>query len=175
MTCEGVERAEALEYYGELLASEADHAEHLMHRAWLEFPASFEHFSLVAQSYFVAASYEESRQRLLDPPAPGWAWQGFLGSGDEAIARAFRHLGNPGSDLEQLPELLDGRNVGGFFAGQRAGEPTFYPVDLAALERSCLKLGLDSAEYERRCHRLRSPDSFAEAKQILALESDTST
>jgi FADH2 O2-dependent halogenase len=167
LTCDRGERVVALTEYQRQLALEADHVERLMRRAWLEFPTSFERFSQVAQAYFVAASFEESRQRLLDPPAGGWAWQGFLGATDECLADAFLHLGREDSDLSSLVGVLEPRNVAGFFSRAPAARaPAFYPVDLDILERSAQKLGLDRFEYQRRCHRLRSPDWFAEAQAI---------
>ena len=71
-----------LERYSELLDREADQIADLVEASWGCF-GHFDALRAIATLYFAAVSFQELRQRLVDP-APGrpWAWDGFLGATD---------------------------------------------------------------------------------------------
>ncbi|REJ75777.1 MAG: FAD-dependent oxidoreductase, partial [Acidobacteria bacterium] len=112
---EGPPPAAALERYGALLEREADHVDRLIGSAYramaidrdrLVGPGGVETLALTSRVYFVAASFQETVQRLFaaddlassgvaaaPPPARAdgsWAWRGLLGADDALLAEAAR-------------------------------------------------------------------------------------
>lgn len=171
-------RTAGLDRYAVLLDREADHLERLMTGAYALL-GDFEDFVPYSQLYFVAASYQEATQRLLDPPAGplnGWAWQGFLGADDPLLAdavaafsrqalerrrrRAEGEIPSAAEFAGSIAAAIEPRNVAGLFDPARRN---LYPVDLAALRRHASRLGLEPSEFEARASRLRSPATFSEA------------
>ena len=155
----------AIERYGRLLAAEADHIDRLLVAAYRTMD-DFESFTAAAMAYFAAASFDELRQRLLDPPDRGWCWQGFLGAGGEVRCRLFEELDERSADPRAARGLpgwigpaIDSRNLIGLDDPLRRN---VYPVDLADMERRqdriATRLGVEVAEVRRRWPRLRSPE-----------------
>jgi tetracycline 7-halogenase / FADH2 O2-dependent halogenase len=144
--------------YADLLLAEADHVGRLVTGAWavLDDPAAFFAWS---QLYFVAASFAEASQRLLDSDH---AWDGFLGATDpvsaafvrEGHARVTSETGPPpAAELAAwVRQAIAPRNVAGLADPDRRN---LYPVDLDALRRGAHLLGLERAELEGRLARLR--------------------
>lgn len=170
------ELADGLRRYATLLEREADHLERLMAGAYALL-GDFASFVPYSQLYFAAASYQETVQRLLDPPPgprAGWGWQGFLGAGDPLLVDAFgtfserarclrgrEEAADAGADFaEAIAVAIEPRNVAGLAERSRHN---LYPVDFDALRRHPERLGLEAAELEARMSRLRSPERFAEA------------
>jgi len=158
-----------LERYGRLIAAEADHIDRLLVAAYRSMP-DMERFTAPAMVYFAAASFDELRQRLLDPPNDGWCWEGFLGS-DDGRGRLFEELdersaagGGNGSPAEWVGPAIERWNLIGLLDPRRRNA---YPVDLEDMERReaqvAAGLGLDAAELRRRWPRLRSPDRLSAA------------
>ena len=161
----GLPAAGDLDGYGRLLAVEADHIDRLLAAAYRLMPG-MERFTAAAMAYFAAASFDELRQRLLDPPNEGWCWQGFLGA-DDAVGRGlFEELdersANPAAArklTDWIGPAIEPRNLIGLDDPRRRN---VYPVDLADMERrqEQIAAGLEvaPAELRRRWSRLRSPD-----------------
>ncbi len=160
----GVPGRAAVRRYGRQLAAEADHIERLLVAAYRLMPDMLG-FVPVAMAYFAAASFNEIRQRLVDPPADGWCWEGFLGAGDEVLDPLFRDLDERSRSSDSGRALADwigpavaARNLIGLADPQRRN---VYPVDLADMRRRneeiAGRLGLVAAELRERWPRLRSP------------------
>ena len=173
-----VDRTSGLDKYATLLGREADHLERLMAGAYALL-GDFGDFVPYSQLYFVAASYQETAQRLLDPPAGplnGWAWQGFLGAEDpllgDAVAtfsrralerrrrRAAGEIPSAAEFAESIAAATEPRNVAGLFDPARRN---LYPADPEVVRRRASLLGLVPSEFEARASRLRSPATFSEA------------
>ncbi|MXW01471.1 MAG: hypothetical protein F4X59_15250 [Holophagales bacterium] len=165
----GVPALGLLERYGSLLAAEADHIDRLLVAAY-RFMPDMEWFAAPAMVYFAAASFDELRQRLLDPPTEGWCWEGFLGTGD-GRRRLFEELdercvsaGVSGSLAEWVGPAIERWNLIGLLDPRRRNA---YPVDLEDMEGRTVQvaagLGLDPGELRRRWPRLRSPDHLSAA------------
>jgi FADH2 O2-dependent halogenase len=143
--------------YGRLLAAEAERIEALIRLSWstLETPRRFR---AVALLYFAAVSFQESRERLLDPPSPtAFAWEGFLGVGDPVVDAWFREAEvrlaqDPDGFPGWVATAIEPRNVAGL---ADPGKHGLYAVDLEDLVRAAAKLGLSPAEVRRRIGRLR--------------------
>ncbi len=161
----GLPAPAAVERYGRLLASEADHIDRLLVAAY-RLMDGFESFTAAAMAYFAAASFDELRQRLLDPPEGGWCWGGFLGSDDEVRRRLFEELDARSGDPVMARELpgwigpaIESRNLIGVDDPSRRN---VYPVDLADMtrrqDRIAARLGVEAEELRRRWPRLRSPE-----------------
>ena len=161
--------------YERLLQAEASHVGHLLRAAYACL-GDFAPFWEVARGYFVAASYQETCQRLLAPDEapegttlagngslPGWQWAGFLGADDRAIEALFATLDECSGSRAALAAAVDAvcqrRDVAGFGVRRNA-----YPVELETLRRRGHLLGLDPGEVQRRLPRLFSPESFAAAR-----------
>jgi FADH2 O2-dependent halogenase len=87
-TASGEVSPSGLARYRDLLALEADHLDRLLAGAY-RLIDDFPRFAFFALLYFAAASYNELRQRLLDPSATeAWCWGGFLGADDARLAEA---------------------------------------------------------------------------------------
>ena len=164
---DGLPAADDQERYGRLVAAEADHIDRLLVAAYRTMPA-MDRFAAAAMVYFAAASFDELRQRLLDPPAEGWCWRAFLGAGDERrglfedlerrSAGSAASLG--GAALKEwVAGAIERWNLIGLADPRRRNA---YPVDLGDMERRTVGiaagLGLDAAELRRRWPRLSSPD-----------------
>ena len=160
----GVPAHGLLERYGRLLAAEADHIDRLLVAAYRLMPA-MERFVAPAMVYFAAASFDELRQRLLDPPSEGWCWKGFLGA-DDGRRGLFQELDELSSAAggevplaKWVGPALERWNLIGLLDPTRCNA---YPVDLEDMERRAAQvaagLGLDAAELRHRLPRLRSPD-----------------
>ena len=161
----GLPIAGDLDRYGRLLAAEADHIDRLLVAAYRLMP-DMPSFSAAAMAYFAAASFDELRQRLLDPPDGGWCWQGLLGAGGEVRGRLFEDLDERSANSGTARDLADWigpatlpRNLIGLNDPRRRNA---YPVDLADMERRteqiAARLELEPVELRRRWQRLRSPD-----------------
>ncbi len=148
--------ARGLERYGARLEMEADHLGRLQGGAWRAM-ADFEVFAAYSQLYFVAASWCETVQRLLDPaemPLPA-AWQGFLGADDDRLTAALAAAGDrldaapsdPSGFAAQVARRVEERNVAGLCHPDRR---RLYRVDLDALRAAAPRLRLSRAELERR-------------------------
>lgn len=164
----------ALAAYDDLLAREADWIERLVAGAFRCLPAPaapgrFAMFAAWSLLYFVAASFAEASQRLLDPPAAapgreGWCWQPLLGAGDpllrEVLDEAERRLpealagGEEGAAAFRswLLEALAPRDLCGFADPSRRG---LHPVDLDTLVAGAHLLGLDRESVRAALPRLR--------------------
>ena len=142
--------------YGELLAAEADQIDRIVALAYAA-RRDFAAFTASSLLYFANVSFQEVRQRLLPPPAEGWAWEGFLGAGDRARE----------DELEEAPVRLEGgsepfarwvaeriapRDVIGL---DDPGRRNLHPVDLEVLVARAPRLGLTGAELRRLLPRLR--------------------
>ena len=161
----GLPAPAAVERYGRLLATEADHIDRLLVAAY-RLMDDFESFTAVAMAYFAAASFDELRQRLLDPPDGGWCQEGFLGGDEEVRRRLFEELDERSADpgtacrlKDWIGPAIEPRNLIGL---DDPGRRNVYPVDLADMERRqdqiAARLGVDVAEVRRRWPRLRSPE-----------------
>jgi len=152
-----VDGTRSREEHARLLAAEADRIETLVGLAWtaLPHPAAFQ---AVAFLYFAAVSFQEARERLLDPDAPSeLAWDGFLGVGDPGIDAWFdeapaRLAADPGSFPAWVASAIEPRNVAGLADPAKGG---LYGVDLEDLVRGAAKLGLSAAQVRHRIGRLR--------------------
>ncbi|MCY3969169.1 MAG: tryptophan 7-halogenase, partial [Acidobacteria bacterium] len=153
-----------VERYGRLLAAEADHIDGLLVAAY-RLMDDFESFTAAAMAYFAAASFDELRQRLLDPPEGGWWWQGFLGADEEVRRRLFEELDERSADpltagglAGWIGPAIESRNLIGLDDPSRRN---VYPVDLADMarrrDRIAARLGVELEEVRRRWRRLRSP------------------
>lgn len=158
-----------LERYRRLIAAEADHIDRLLVAAYRSMP-EMERFTAPAMVYFAAASFDELRQRLLDPPTEGWYWQGFLGA-DDGRCRLFEELdersASAGGEVplaEWVGPAIERWNLIGLLDPSRRNA---YPVDLEDMERRAPQvaagLGLDAATLRRGWPRLRSPDRLSAA------------
>ena len=161
----GLPASGAVERYGRLLAAEADHIDRLLVAAY-RLMDDFESFTAAAMAYFAAASFDELRQRLLDPPEGGWCWQGFLGADEEVRCRLFEELDERSADARAARGLpgwigraIESKNLIGL---NDPGRGNVYPVDLVDMERRrgqiAARLGVERAELRSCWHRLRSPD-----------------
>ncbi len=161
----GLPAPAAVESYGRLLAAEADHIDRLLAAAYRTMD-DFESFTAAAMAYFAAASFDELRQRLLDPPNEGWCWQGFLGAGGEVRHRLFEELDERSAGAASARALTDWigpaiepRNLIGLADPLRRN---VYPVDLTDMqrrqERIAARLEVAPEDLRRRWPRLRSPD-----------------
>lgn len=162
---DGLPAPAAVERYGRLLAAEADHIDRLLVAAY-RLMDDFESFTAAAMAYFAAASFDELRQRLLDPPEGGWCWLGFLGADEDVRGRLFEELDERSADARAARELKDwigpaieSRNLIGLDDPSRRN---VYPVDLTDMarrqDRIAARLGVAAEEVRRRWPRLRSPD-----------------
>ncbi|MCB1034675.1 MAG: FAD-dependent monooxygenase [Acidobacteria bacterium] len=150
-----------LKRYEDLLRREAAQIHDLVEGAYLAMGSggSFERFAAVAALYFAAVSFRELAQRLLDPPAAGWAWEGFLGATDP-VSRAFVHearrrlTGGQESDAftAWARSAIASRNAIGLADPRRRN---LYPVDLEVLLDNSHLFGLSRPEMESRLPRLR--------------------
>ena len=164
----GVPADGLLERYGRLLAAEAEHIDRLLVAAYRLMPA-MERFVAPAMVYFAAASFDELRQRLLDPPTEGWCWQGFLGAEDgrcglfEELDGRSSAAGGEVPLAEWVGPAIERWNLIGLLDPRRSNA---YPVELEDMERRsagiAAGLGLDEATLQRRWPRLRSPDRMTE-------------
>ncbi|HVS16797.1 MAG TPA: NAD(P)-binding protein [Thermoanaerobaculia bacterium] len=166
-----------LEAYAGRLEAEADQLERLLTVGYRQL-ADFERFAGGAQLYFALASFEETRQRLLEPQnearcrvgelEPSWAWDGFLGALDpvavELLEGALERTGadgaagaTPAQELRWARAAIAARNVAGLC--DEARHP-LYPVDFEAVVEGARLLGLEPAEARRRLPRLISPRRF---------------
>ncbi len=146
--------------YQRLLEAEADLVGRLVRLAYRHL-SDFDTFCVIARAYFVVASLQETRQRLLAPASPSWAWTGFLGADDPVVGRlleALERAGDVASAEAALQEACRTHDVAGF-----AQPRQHYAVDLDPLRAGAAKLGLEPDELERRLPRLFSPDRFEEA------------
>lgn len=152
--------------YDRRLAQEADWIDRLVAGAFRSL-GRFNVFAAWSLLYFVAASFAEASQRLLDPPAGrrnGWCWQPFLGAGDpllrevldEAECRLPEALagGEEGAAAFRswLLEALAPRDLCGFADPSRRG---LHPVDLDTLVAGAHLLGLDRESVRAALPRLR--------------------
>ena len=161
----GLPAPAAVESYGRLLAAEADHIDRLLAAAYRTMD-DFESFTAAAMAYFAAASFDELRQRLLDPPNEGWCWQGFLGAGDDRRRRLFGELDERSAGAASARALTDWigpaiepSNLIGLADPLRRN---VYPVDLTDMQRRheqiAARLEVAPEDLRRRWPRLRSPD-----------------
>ena len=165
----GVPAQGLVERYGRLLAAEADHIDRLLVAAYRSMP-DMERFTAPAMVYFAAASFDELRQRLLDPPVEGWCWEGFLGACGqrrdlfEELEDQSAAEGQGESLAEWVGPAIKRWNLIGLLDPRRCNA---YPVDLEDMERRTVQvaagLGLDAEELQRRWPRLRSPDRLSAA------------
>jgi FADH2 O2-dependent halogenase len=147
--------------YGRLLAREADHIEALVRAAYAALP-DFETFTAITFLYFAAASFAESRQRLVPAPAGGargHAWEGFLGADDGVLEklpqRALERLetGTGGEGFRRwLLEAVAPRDVAGLGDPERRN---LYPLDLEVLVQRAGLLGLTPETVRAALPRLR--------------------
>ncbi|MEM8960852.1 MAG: FAD-dependent oxidoreductase [Acidobacteriota bacterium] len=145
-----------LEAYGTQLASELDFMDEVIGGAYdlLDRPR---HLLAYTFLYFAAASFSESRERLLEPPDRGWAERGFLAS-DETLVRRAQELERLARDRDedsywnQIEAAIRPINVAGLADRTRDG---LYPVDLDALVASASRLGLSTAHVRAALPRLR--------------------
>ncbi len=153
--------------YARLLACEADHLDELNAGAWKvqgDF-ARFEHHALL---YFAAASFCESRERLVDfRGAQGWAKRGFLGADDTAIRLAVREMfTDPPREAqayrERIKQLIEPFDVVGWLDADHRRE--VYPALLEAVLERAAKLGLSPSEAAARRGRMVSGDLMLEAE-----------
>ncbi|MDY7091495.1 MAG: tryptophan 7-halogenase [Acidobacteriota bacterium] len=147
--------------YGRLLHREADHIEALVRAAYAALP-DFEAFTAVTFLYFAAASFAESRQRLV-PDLPRPAWEVFLGAEDPVLSglpeRAWERLGSGPGDESFRSWLLDAiapRDVAGLGDPQRLN---LYPLDLEILVQRAELLGLTPDAVRAALPRLRGQRS----------------
>ena len=144
--------------YSARAVAEADRIEALVRLAWktIETPEAFHAVTLL---YFAAVSFQESRERLLDPePSAPFAWDGFLGVGDPVtdgwFAEAETRLGSaPAAFVDWVRGAISPRDVAGLTA---PGKDGLYGVDFEDLVRAADKLGLSPEDARRRVGRLRS-------------------
>jgi FADH2 O2-dependent halogenase len=144
--------------YDALLACEADQIERLVALAYAA-RGDFAAFAAAAFLYFATVSFEEVRQRLLEPPAAGWCWRGFLGAGEPELEHAFatatrRFREDPATFPAWVTDTIAPRNIVGLADPARRN---LYPVDLEALVAAAPKLGLSDDEMRAALPRLRSP------------------
>ncbi len=147
--------------YGRLLVREADHIEALVSAAYAALP-DFDAFTATTFLYFAAASFAESRQRLLPASAaapPGFAWEAFLGAEDEVLvglperARERLEASGVGEDFRSwLLQTVAPRDVAGLGDAKRHN---LYPLDLEVLEQRAELLGLTPEEVRAALPRLR--------------------
>ena len=166
---DGLPALSDLRRYGRLVAAEADHIDRLLVAAYRSMPA-MERFTAAAMAYFAAASFDELRQRLLDPPPEGWCWQAFLGADDgrrglfEKLDERSAAGGGNGSLAEWVAPAIEPWNLIGLLDPRRCNA---YPVDLDEMkgraDRIAAVLGIDAAKLRRRWPRLRSPDRMPDA------------
>jgi len=151
----------ALQRYEATLRAEGDHLRRLIEVAY-SCRSDFDGFDLIAQVYFVAASYCETVQRCCSPPDGldgGWAWFGFLGATDpvlRGIVRAAPQLiqdDSASSRLEAIRRHVAARNVAGLADPMRR---RLYPVDSATVVAAAHVLGLSRDEVRSRLPQLRS-------------------
>ena len=115
----------------------------------------FDRFVEWAKLYFVAASWCEARQRLVDPPDAGW--EGFLGVGDPVLDGLFaRAEASSAGRLKKrdagVLETASQRDLGGF---TRAGIGRRIGVDLDTLVERSSCLGLTAEAARAALPRLR--------------------
>lgn len=146
--------------YRELLEREARRIESLVRLAWrsLDRPGAFWGTALL---YFAAASFQESRERILDPPAGGFAWDGFLGVGDPVIDSWFtaaegRLAADPAGFAAWARSRIAPRDVAGLADETKQ---CVHGIDFGDLVRGAAKLGLDEATMRDRAARLRRESS----------------
>ncbi len=154
--------------YDRRLDLEADWIDRLVAGAFRSL-GRFDLFAAWSLLYFVAASFAEASQRLLDPPAgeggrEGWCWQPFLGAGDpllrqvldEAERRLPEALGGGAEGAAAFRSWLLGalapRDLCGFADPERRG---LHPVDLDTLVAGAHLLGLDRESVRAALPRLR--------------------
>lgn len=148
----------SLDEYAGLLAREADQVQRLVALAYAA-RGDMRAFVAVTFLYFATVSFEEVRQRLLDPPAGRpWCWQGFLGAGDFALEAAFaaaaaRLADGAGPFAAWVETQIAPRNLVGLADSARRN---LYPVDLDVLVAAAARLGLEREEMEAALPRLRS-------------------
>jgi hypothetical protein len=122
----------------------------------------FETFTAITFLYFAAASFAESRQRLVPAPAGGargHAWEGFLGADDGVLEklpqRALERLetGTGGEGFRRwLLEAVAPRDVAGLGDPERRN---LYPLDLEVLVQRAGLLGLTPETVRAALPRLR--------------------
>jgi len=150
--------------YSRRLGEESDHQAELLAVAYALTgrAAPFFSWSLL---YFAAASFAEAEQRLLEPPAEGWAWgaRGFLGARDRVLRRAVSALaprarvlavgeGDGTAFAAAVRAAIAPRDVAGLTL---SGRRNLYAVEAGSLLAGAARLGLSRAELERRLPRLR--------------------
>jgi FADH2 O2-dependent halogenase len=141
---------EGLQRYGDLLSLEADHLQRLIAGAY-EAMRDFDLLAAYSNVYFAAASFGEARQRLLPAPEDGWAWSGFLGSGDPVTREILSRVQEP-SFKDKIRQIIAPRNLAGLADPARN---RLYPVDLESLIEGAGLLGLTAEEIRREIPRLR--------------------
>jgi FADH2 O2-dependent halogenase len=156
-----VASGEAFARYGGLLAAEIEQIDRLVATAYRA-RRRFGYFTAHSLLYFAWVSFAESFERLGRPERP-W-WRGFLGTGEARVealvAESARRIAAAGDRAEEsddyrrwVVESIEPFDVAGLGAPERRN---LYPVDLADLERSAGKLGLDAARLEAGLARLRA-------------------
>jgi FADH2 O2-dependent halogenase len=157
---EGVSRVPqaALQRYGDLLQTEADHLLEIVDGAY-RCRRDFDLFAAYSYLYFAAASFGEASQRLLrQPPGGGaWCWAGFLGATDPVIQEMTRRshdlVNAPPADARAaMRAIIAQRNVAGLADPARE---RMYPVDLECLVGQSELLGLSAVEIQAALPRLR--------------------
>ena len=161
-------RRRALADYDALLAAEADHVECLLASTDRAFETAglqgnLDAVARATRLYFVAASWQETQQRLFDrrerpgsATLSGWAWDSFLGADDPPLRDAVRAFAEcqrrkaPGAE-RGVRELLRSRDVGGF-----TDTPTRRQVgvSLDTVVAASDRLELPQSEVEARLPRL---------------------
>ncbi|MFN7961308.1 MAG: tryptophan 7-halogenase [Thermoanaerobaculia bacterium] len=144
---------EGLERYDRLLRQEADFLDRLLAGAYRAL-ADFPRFAAFCQLYFAAASFGETERRLF-PERCDWAWEGFLGCQDEAVAGALEGaLARLAAEevateafAEWIAEAIAGRNVAGLADPARGN---LYPADVETVVRQAHLLGLTEEEVRDR-------------------------
>jgi FADH2 O2-dependent halogenase len=164
----GAANGSAFRRYAELLELESEQLDTLISTTYRAFD-DFELFAAYAMTYFVSASWAESRERLLQPE--GAAWEALLGSSDSELAGLFtaardrlqRILNASGSHADRsaaywrwIAESTAPRDIA---AADRWGPTLHMPVDLDALVDRAALLGLDRATVVARLPLLRGDPS----------------
>ena len=158
--CDGEERSQVLARYGALVEQEADHQQRLIEVASRS-RSSFESFRSTTFLYFVAASFNELRQRLVPYRGAGqsWAWDGFLGATHSGLRDLFIDAGERLDDRARaygawVQAAIEPYNLVGI--GERSDH--LYGVDLDCVVERCDLLELDREEMVALLPRLRGTE-----------------